>query len=246
MAATLPPISYAPAPKGIRYHWVRRLTALALLIVLCAATVRYVPRMNRRLELLRSQGLAMTYTAPADHVVYERDPLKAAALLRASSNYWALDWPSDNGHATPPSRALNPYGAVVDFAPAWGDFYRLASPPGRNTGAVIFLHKLRSPAGHERLVGVDGFLSLGIAGLRLNACVFQPGTLFSRPEFVSDGVNYSLEEMGELPARRVYAGQLDPADPSHFTILYETAEGTGVIDGWLMDDDNVKFKQHER
>jgi hypothetical protein len=246
MAATPPPINYAPPPKGIRYHWVRRLTALALLVALCALAIRYGPRLNRRLDLLRCQRAAMGYSAAADHVVYERDPIEAAALLRASPNYWALDWPSDDGHDTPPSHTFNPSGAVVDFVPAWREFYRITSPPGRNTGAVIFLHKLRSPAGHERLVAVDGFLSIGIAGLRLNACVFQPGTLFSRPKFVSDAANFSLEEIGELPARRVYAGQLDPADPSHFTVLYKTADGNGVIDGWLMDDDNVKFKQHEQ
>ncbi|MDB5293142.1 MAG: hypothetical protein JWL69_4383 [Phycisphaerales bacterium] len=244
MAATAPPINYAPAPKGIRYHWVRRLTALALLIVLCAVAIRYVPRMNRRLDLLRCQGLAMTYAAPADHVVYERDPAKAAALLRSSPNYWAVNYPSEDGPIPLPSHTLAGLGVVVDFVPEWRDFYRLASPPGRNTGAVLFLHKLRSPAGHERLVAVDGFLSAGSARLRLARSVFTPAMLFSRPQFVTDDARFSLAELGELQAERVFAGQLDPADPSHFSILYETATGTGVIDGWLKDDDSVKLEQH--
>ena len=35
---------------------------------------------------------------------------------------------------------------------------------------------------------------------------------------------------------RVFAGQPDPADPTHFTIPYELDGRGGVIDGWLKDD----------
>jgi hypothetical protein len=244
MAAKPSPIHYAPASRGIRHHWARRFTALATIVVLAVLAIRYAPRLNRRLDLLRAQRLAMSYAAPADHVVYERDPAKAAALLRASPNYWAVSYPSEDGHTPPPSHVPAGLGVAVDFVPAWRDFYRLASPPGRNTGAVLFLHKLRSPAGHERLVAVDGFLSAGSAHLRLASSVFTPATLFSRPQFVTDNARYSLAEVGELQAERVFAGQLDPADASHFTILYETAAGTGVIDGWLKDDESVRLEQH--
>lgn len=39
-----------------------------------------------------------------------------------------------------------------------------------------------------------------------------------------------------------HAGRPDPQDESHFTIKYETPEGNGSIDGWLMPDDSVKFE----
>lgn len=35
---------------------------------------------------------------------------------------------------------------------------------------------------------------------------------------------------------RVFAGQPDPADPTHFTIPYEVDGHAGVIDGWLKED----------
>ncbi|MDB5332053.1 MAG: hypothetical protein JWP03_3204 [Phycisphaerales bacterium] len=243
MAATPPPINYAPPPKGIRYHWVRRLIALALLITSCALAIRYGPRLNQRLDLLRCQRAAMGYSAAADHVVYERDPARSTALLRTSSDYWAV-YPSDGRPRVPPSHMLAESNVVVDFPPAWRDFYELASPPGRNVGAVLFLHKLRSPGAHERIVAVDGFAT-GAADLRLALAVFEPGSLAARPRIISDMESNSLQKIGDLRAERVYAGQLDPADPSHFTILYQTANGNGTLDGWLKDDDSVKFEQHE-
>lgn len=38
---------------------------------------------------------------------------------------------------------------------------------------------------------------------------------------------------------RVYAGQADPADASHFTINYDLDNQPGVIDGWLKPDGSV-------
>jgi hypothetical protein len=38
---------------------------------------------------------------------------------------------------------------------------------------------------------------------------------------------------------RLYAGQIDPADPSHFTIAYDLDGQTSVIDGWLKADGSV-------
>jgi len=40
---------------------------------------------------------------------------------------------------------------------------------------------------------------------------------------------------------RIYAGQVDPADPSHFTIAYEREAARGTIDGYLREDDRVEF-----
>ena len=43
---------------------------------------------------------------------------------------------------------------------------------------------------------------------------------------------------------RVYAGQPDPADPTHFTIPYRLDGREGVIDGWLKDD-RIELKPRE-
>ena len=38
---------------------------------------------------------------------------------------------------------------------------------------------------------------------------------------------------------RLFAGQPDPADPTHFTIRYQLDGKEGVIDGWLRDNDVI-------
>ena len=46
----------------------------------------------------------------------------------------------------------------------------------------------------------------------------------------------------ETPAMRVYAGQIDPNNPSHFTIRYEAWGQQDVLDCWLDDRDEVTYK----
>jgi hypothetical protein len=42
-------------------------------------------------------------------------------------------------------------------------------------------------------------------------------------------------------ALRVFPGQPDPLDESHFTIPYDAGGVTGTIDGWLQADDSVRL-----
>ena len=53
-----------------------------------------------------------------------------------------------------------------------------------------------------------------------------------------------MPELANLPLGqlRLYAGQIDPNDESHFTIDCETPAGRGTIDGWLLADDTVKVE----
>jgi hypothetical protein len=41
---------------------------------------------------------------------------------------------------------------------------------------------------------------------------------------------------------RLFFGQVDPADASHFTIDFEFAGHTGTIDAYLRDDNRVDFQ----
>ena len=43
----------------------------------------------------------------------------------------------------------------------------------------------------------------------------------------------------QLPKTRIFAGQPDPADASHFTIRYQLWGQEDIIDGKLQDDDRV-------
>lgn len=40
---------------------------------------------------------------------------------------------------------------------------------------------------------------------------------------------------------RIYFGQPDPVDASHFTIGYDAGGVSGTIDGWLLPDDTVRL-----
>ena len=43
-------------------------------------------------------------------------------------------------------------------------------------------------------------------------------------------------------ALKLFSGQPDPADESHFTIDAKLGAAARVIDGWLMSDDHVKLQ----
>lgn len=44
------------------------------------------------------------------------------------------------------------------------------------------------------------------------------------------------------PIYTLYAGRPDRNDASHFTFRYVAKGGAGTIDGWLLDNDKVRFR----
>ena len=75
------------------------------------------------------------------------------------------------------------------------------------------------------------------------AYVSMPGR-WTRPWPPLVITTFPTAELTEPPqgALRVFAGQPDPADPSHFTIDYESDAGRHTMDGWLQPNDKVTFK----
>jgi len=118
---------------------------------------------------------------------------------------------------------------------------------------LVFLHRLRAAGSSERLVSVSlwppQFAGLatsfnpGHFSVQLSASVVSPANLGlgTRPTFSN-----RLGDFGErdLPTGtlRLFAGQPDPVDESHFTIRYELDGKSNIIDGWLMPDDKVKLE----
>ena len=91
---------------------------------------------------------------------------------------------------------------------------------------------------------------------RLNAHVFDPDDLykttlttiaFAEPPDGRSRVQFYAGDDGLLKAKpwdprglwRIFAGQPDPADPTHFTIPYDIDGKPGVIDGRLTDGDRL-------
>jgi hypothetical protein len=116
-------------------------------------------------------------------------------------------------------------------------FYNLYSPPGSNLSTVAFVHEMRNPKGEIRMVAV------GIIGNGNNENAwpetysFKPGSLINPPKSLYSRSEFLLED-------RVFAGQIDPSDPTHFTIRTISDSGgyERILDGWLQNDDVVNLE----
>jgi hypothetical protein len=252
-------LDYAPAsPK--RRKWLRRGTVLGIILACASAGWRWGPAAWRQGRILYRQQQCMTYTVGPDVVVYEEESTAAAKLLSSGSEYR-------------PSRFLRPLGldetpititAAAHAPMCWDHFAaangwgtsRVAGPlmllgAGPSLWSTIFLHERTSPSGHRRLIdleysAIDSFFTpMFLNGHNCRVCAMSPATLW-KPliPLTSDD---DIEIKGYVPQRppnvRIYAGQPDPADPSHFTIRYEMWGKDDIIDGYLQDDDYVRIKQ---
>lgn len=104
----------------------------------------------------------------------------------------------------------------------------------------VFCGELTGPTGRTRLVLVDTPAADG----QMTATALEPQPLGGAPVVVG-GYQRGLA-IGTDPIR-IFAGQRDPQDPSHFTIAYYrlsgSASGTHLIDGWLTEDDQVLLEE---
>jgi hypothetical protein len=104
------------------------------------------------------------------------------------------------------------------------------------------VHARRSPAGHQRLLVVrfDPLCYLAGGTQPLNADVRWLDGRWGDMGYAHSPALPSFK----LPASkslRLFHGQPDPLDESHFTIAYDAGGVTGTIDGWLQADDTVKL-----
>ncbi len=218
-APALNPLAYSPAPPKFR----RRLVRLLLIIFFIVGSV-LIWRWNKPLiahtRLIFWQRSSAKCMFPTDAVLASDEfPSKSVAAPIPSF------WTSYEAQCTSPT----PLRAV--------------SPRFSNT--LLFLHERRSPAGHTRIVGVRCYLTyLSSASViqSLEPIVVEPISWFSlssRPVIHAGGYpgGYPVDAIV-----RVYAGQPDPTDASHFTIGNTVDGRPGLVDGWLTDNDTLKLK----
>lgn len=122
--------------------------------------------------------------------------------------------------------------AVVADDP-FRSFYDAYSFPGSLATGTVFMHERKSPAGNRRLVAVEVIVQG--QQILLNPRVFTIGTLLRAAEEKPQSADLRRFDVGSA---RVFAGQPDPHNPCHFTIRFDGTK-SGVIDGWLKDDDTV-------
>lgn len=176
------------------------------------------------------------FTLPPGEIMVESNYAGAAKLL--------ADRPLDYAPIPDGAKRVIPAATHLDGA--------LSSAPGVSRfSRTIFVHELTAAAAGSkpRLVMVEfdatPFRPLPAFDVR----VLSKGSLFRLPAHVgvsmSSGMELNLGHPRDAMVR-IYAGQPDPGDPSHFTIDYELWGQRDTFDGWLQADDEVKFKPRKR
>jgi hypothetical protein len=112
----------------------------------------------------------------------------------------------------------------------------------------VFIHGRRAPGGEVRLVAV-GFDPIAFMdGSDTPFCAFSMGyrgplsSLHSLGWRVGEEFQFAVAPDKPL---KLFAGHIDPADESHFTIDFDTGGTRRTIDGWLLPDDTVKLQLRE-
>jgi hypothetical protein len=248
-----PQLDYAPAPPT-RRRWLRR--SFLLLVILAAVFVawRFGPSMAQQARLLYRERACLNYSASPDQVVYEEDPTLATKLLISGSEY--TTYPI---HRAPQANQNPPpaFTAAAHVPACWWAYPTLIGPSmmqaSRVYGAIAFLHERLSPGGNHRLVCIrcfpdpSTFVAQPIDGFNYDSTVVTRATLTQRPKVAMR--IYTIDVISGWPKHppnmRIYAGQIDPNDPSHFTIRYEMWGQTDVLDGYLDDNDRVTLKPRQ-
>ena len=222
-------LAYEAKRKSLRRR--RILTLVGVIILLCAITpvaIRYGRMGLERARVTRLYRECAAKTTPATTAVWEEDP----ELVKQLRDYQLVGSHSGNAAYFVPDawRQLN--AAIGQQIQTWG---------------TLFLHERTTPTSKRRLlVGVD------IAGWSRGG----PVVLFARVRTIAPAVPMRLpvQEKVDHPSvhlsrtegtLRLFAGQPDPNDASHFTIDYVLGDQKGVIDGWLKEDGSVLLEKRE-
>lgn len=170
------------------------------------------------------------YTAPPSLVAYESESARSIALL-SSRNYIEIRSTSDTlsaGHLPEPWQKTQ---------------------PNSNIRAMGFLHSRRSAVGKQAIIFVELGEGIDAEGHRRIFLFGQSVKTMSTAHFggPNDALGSPISGWCSLPYPvRIFNGQPDSTDVSHFTIVYEVNGGTGTIDGWLQDDGTVKMQVRDR
>ena len=139
-------------------------------------------------------------------------------------------------------------------SPQWTKLNTLIEPDRPFAGGfppnnVLLVHERTRPDGTRRLVVVevgDSYSGQVPSDLPAVATLFArvvvPGTLGSEPRFAVGNATYAqLAKVGLRPGDLILPGTVDATDHTHFTIPVRHGTAQVLIDGWLMDDDTVRF-----
>ena len=228
----VPQIEYAPTPPLYHRKRVRRmLFVLALLVIFAPLVWKFGPFVWKQAQILYWQRQAMNYSPPGDQIVFD-DVLAAPGIRSTASDLIPVDIGNGYGRTIPPAK---------HFADLVADLSRPNLP-------TMYLGGRRSRLGNIRLVYVRGVERSDGRGdpakvFMLAAQVYKPATILRSATEV-DGLLTATNIYFPGDAHvRAFAGQSATDDPSHFIIQLESDSQRVTIDGWLLDDDNVRLER---
>ncbi len=238
MTFTSQPIDYEPRDARRRAKArIRWIIGIALLMAIAGAWWQG-PQTYEKIRRAYWQYRVENYVAPADRVVYEEDPARWPALL-ALPGYASMAC-----YSTGPETC--PFVAYMAQPVA-----RLEIISGlRLAPTSLFAHSLKTPGGRQCLVDVW----MAYNGIRMGPQGASPDNQvrFDLCTSVVDGTKLvdampspwiapqEIAEHRRTPLyARIFAGQIDPNDATHFTIPFEIGGYSDVLDGNLRDNLDV-------
>lgn len=238
-----PPIEYA---QRLPWHQRRRARRIAVTLVLLAiglCALRWGSDIWERANVWYWQRRCLRGNLGSDDAVYESRSLEAAKALVGDASAVGL-YPLP----TPALRA----------PPAdWLEFSKRANLFAASTvDAPVFLHRLRSPGGNDRLVYVSltasealrigsGLGPMVAVEFLLRPRVIVPGTPLRLPVEISSQGTVGAGVVSRSSVR-VFPGKLDPKNPGRFTVRYEVDGKSAWFEGHLLDNDRVLIKRMDR
>jgi len=174
----------------------------------------------------QTERACRNYTAPSTQVVYEEEPVAAAALLSNADGYF-----------TAPALGSRGAPATVHVPSCWNEF-TFADVNGRPRQPLLLLHELHSKSAVP-LVSVELIDLPRPQRLLLWVSIYNR----DRPDNPWRGIRCAFPlKLTPSEHLRFYAGQVDSADPGHFTIRYAIDGKDGLIQGRLSDGgDYINF-----
>jgi hypothetical protein len=207
------PLNYAPRPSRSRSYvrWLYRwLWATALL----AATFFWGPGTLRWIDFLYWQHRCQSYDLPSDRVVYE--------MTQA---------PPRNPHD--PFQTMPLHGIITQPEKCWPAIH--FDPTCDHS--TVFLHEMRRPDGQWRIVWLHIPSRWADPYVNYTALMCDQWEVSWRPQNLCtwNYVNFvdNFPSITDSHHWKIYAGQLDPSDPSHLTVDYQIDGQRHTCDAWL-------------
>jgi hypothetical protein len=112
----------------------------------------------------------------------------------------------------------------------------------------ILFHELQRPDGTKRLVSLDYnelsamSLSVLVLDFRFSSEIWAP-TWSNTPKSIPNTNVSGITNIPAITTLKIYAGQPDPKDLTHFTFDYDSDGNRHTIDGWLTNADQIVLRQ---